>query len=65
MIDHYFDKLLHLAPAYLGPAEIGNAYLAEEMERRRQPLLDFVVAFGKEGKIPHGMIEEMRAEVGI
>ena len=46
MIDHYYDKLLHLAKF-----ETNNKYLAETRDSRVKPLLDVVIKYSIESHI--------------
>ena len=52
MIDHYYDKLLRLSVF-----PIRNKYFDDECKKKRQPLIDFVIYFGKKGSITKGEIE--------
>jgi uncharacterized protein len=53
MIDHYYDKLLRLT---FFP--IQNKYFEEECNKRRRPLVDFILQFGKNEKITNEEIEK-------
>ncbi len=57
MIDHYYDKLLHIGLPLL---ELENAYLRGEAKRRSAPLVEVALTFGREGKLPDGMYEAAR-----
>jgi uncharacterized protein len=46
MIDHYYDKLLRSS---IFP--IKNPYFNEECEKRRKPIIKFLLFFGKKGSI--------------
>mmetsp|Transcript_20854 Transcript_20854/g.39782 ORF Transcript_20854/g.39782 Transcript_20854/m.39782 type:complete len:290 (+) Transcript_20854:65-934(+) len=46
MIDHYYDKLLHLSRC-----GSGNSYLEAKQQARLQEMIDFVLAFGKTGEV--------------
>ena len=46
MIDHYYDKLLRSS---LFP--IRNSYLDKECDKRRKPIIEFLLYFGKKGCI--------------
>jgi uncharacterized protein len=52
MIDHYYDKLLRLT---FFP--IQNKYFEEECNKRRKPVVDFILQFGKNEKITNEEIE--------
>lgn len=47
MIDHYYDKLLHLKKGF----STTNTYFKEEVERRHRVLEDFILEFGRSGDI--------------
>jgi uncharacterized protein len=51
MIDHYYDKLLHI-PNYC----INNTFLLEEMKQRKHIMVDFVLYFGINGNINKTML---------
>ncbi len=52
MIDHYYDKLLRL-----GMFETTNTFLNAEKDNKIKPMVDFVLYFGKTGKINYDMLE--------
>jgi len=53
MIDHYYDKLLRLSTF-----PIRNRYFDSECEKRRRPLIEFLLYFGRTGRITNEDIEE-------
>jgi uncharacterized protein len=53
MIDHYYDKLLRLSTF-----PIRNKYFDSECAKRRKPLIDFLLYFGKKGSITEEEVEE-------
>lgn len=53
MMDHYYDKLLHL-----GNFQSGNKYLDGEVAKRMQPLKDICIYYGVNGKL-HPCFESM------
>ena len=61
MIDHYYDKLLHLPGGLLKRPELPRApYLIEEAQKRVAPLIDVCLAYGRSGGVfPHQLLEEM------
>jgi len=50
MMDHYYDKLLHIAK--LDPEVVRNDFLVEEANKRVQPLIDICLESGRTGKAP-------------
>ena len=46
MIDHYYDKLLHI-----DVAASGNKYVQAIIDKRKQMMVDFVLFFGRTGTI--------------
>lgn len=63
MMDHYFDKLLHVA--IFKKDVIHNDYLVEEAARRVDPLVQICLKWGKSGKIPLKTIYKHAKECGI
>mmetsp|Transcript_29395 Transcript_29395/g.93942 ORF Transcript_29395/g.93942 Transcript_29395/m.93942 type:complete len:155 (+) Transcript_29395:920-1384(+) len=57
MVDHYYDKLLHVARP--PPRLVQNRYLEAEAEARVAPLVEVCLAFGEAGEGPLGLITEM------
>lgn len=55
MIDHYYDKLLHLEHC-----ASGCAYLQEQMRARLQILIAFVLEFGKTGEVDVPRLEGLK-----
>ena len=53
MIDHYYDKLLRLSTF-----PIRNKYFDSECEKRRKPLIDFLLYFGQKGSITYEEVED-------
>lgn len=47
MMDHYYDKLLHVA--VFDPEVVKNSFLIEEAAKRVQPLVDVCLEFGRTG----------------
>jgi len=60
MIDHYYDKLLRLATF-----PIKNKYFDDECSKRRQPLIDLLLQFGRNGSITGEEIEEFIKERSV
>lgn len=57
MMDHYYDKLLHLQKC-----SSGSAYMEGLMKERLQILVDFVLAFGRSGQVNVGELEALQAK---
>jgi uncharacterized protein len=57
MIDHYYDKLLHISKF-----PIRNTFFDEECEIRRKPLIEFLIMFSKKGSITREEIENFIRE---
>ena len=57
MLDHYYDKLLHVARP--PPRLVQNAYLEAEAEARVAPLVEVCLAFGQAGQVPLDLIHQM------
>jgi uncharacterized protein len=57
MMDHYYDKLLHVG--HLDGCS--NSYLLAEAERRRQTMIDFVLAFGRTGTVDEEALAALAA----
>jgi uncharacterized protein len=57
MVDHYFDKLLHLQKC-----GSGNSYLERQFGARLQVMLDFVLEFGKKGDVDIGALQALQAK---
>lgn len=53
MVDHYYDKLIRLS---IFP--IRNEYLDYECNKRRQPIIDFVLFFSNKGTITESDVEK-------
>lgn len=58
MIDHYYDKLLHICNF-----ESGNAYLDGEAEQRRGPMVEICLAYGKNGILTSATYEAAKSLV--
>lgn len=59
MVDHYYDKLLHISK----PHELcTNAYLVEQAEARVAPLVELCLAYGRTGEVPVEMIKALVAK---
>ena len=54
MMDHYFDKLLHIAK--FDKDVVKNKWLCEEAERRVEPLVQICIEWGKTGIPPEDTI---------
>ena len=54
MMDHYFDKLLHIAK--FDKDVVKNKWLCEEAERRVEPLVQICIEWGKTGVPPEDTI---------
>ena len=50
MMDHYYDKLLHIAK--FDPAVVRSSYMCDLATRRVQPLVDICVEAGVTGQAP-------------
>ena len=57
MLDHFYDKLLHVARP--PPRLVQNAYLEAEAEARVAPLVEVCLAFGEAGQVPIDLIHQM------
>merc|ERR1712224_573471 len=57
MVDHYFDKLLHLENC-----ASGNKYLESKLKERLQIMIDFVLDFGRTGQIDTEHMESLKAK---
>ena len=55
MMDHYYDKLLHIA--VFDKSVVQNSFLVEEAARRVQPLVDVCLSYGKNGEVPVELIK--------
>ena len=55
MMDHYYDKLLHIAN--YDPEIVKNEYLVTEAKNRVQPLVDICLEYGKTGVVPEDTIK--------
>lgn len=55
MMDHYYDKLLHIA--VFDPIVVQNQWLVEEARRRVQPLVDVCLKYGQSGEVPVDLIK--------
>lgn len=51
MIDHLYDKVFHLANI-----ETDNPYFQEKIKERHQELIDFLLDFGRKGKIDEDLL---------
>jgi len=65
MMDHFYDKLLHLPGGLLKRPELVRApYLLVEAAARVAPLLEVCVAYGQSGgEVPRHLFEEMARQV--
>jgi len=50
MMDHYYDKLLHIAK--LDPEVVRNDFIVEEANKRVQPLVNICLESGRTGEAP-------------
>eukprot|EP00930_Biecheleria_cincta_P096162 TRINITY_DN88036_c0_g1_i1.p1 TRINITY_DN88036_c0_g1~~TRINITY_DN88036_c0_g1_i1.p1 ORF type:complete len:313 (+),score=62.61 TRINITY_DN88036_c0_g1_i1:73-1011(+) len=57
MIDHYYDKLLHLQKC-----SSGSAYMEALMKERLQILIDFVLDFGLRGRVNEPELQALQAK---
>eukprot|EP00835_Amoeboradix_gromovi_P002285 NODE_126_length_18761_cov_0.476262.p5 type:complete len:233 gc:universal NODE_126_length_18761_cov_0.476262:8995-9693(+) len=57
MIDHFYDKLLHLADF-----ESDNKYFTTAKKERTQPIIDTVMLFGRQGYITAEQINQICSE---
>jgi hypothetical protein len=55
MVDHFYDKLLHV-----GRFETDNQFLHDEARRRVEPLLEFVLKFGRTGTVDEADFERAK-----
>jgi len=65
MIDHYYDKLLHLGKPFLRKDSccvVDNSYLVTLAEQRTGPLVDVCLAFGKTGDLPDSLLEHAKQQ---
>ena len=60
MMDHYYDRLLHVAK--FDPAIVQNDWLVEEALKRNQPLIDVCLEYTKLGKAPIKLIMSYKQE---
>lgn len=58
MIDHYYDKLLHL-----NKITTNNRYLKDEFARRINMMIDFCLDFGKTGEIDIDWLEKLKDKI--
>lgn len=59
MMDHFYDKLLHLSAGFT-PSIVANDYFVNEAADRTKPLLDICVAYGTNNAVPIAQIEALR-----
>lgn len=57
MIDHYYDKLLHI-----GEVTSGDEYFLQQLPERKQSMLDFVLDFGRKGEVDVPYLEGLVKE---
>ncbi len=55
MIDHYYDKLLHICDF-----ETDNKYLIETAKKRRKPLVDICLLYGEDGRLDIDLLDRAR-----
>ncbi len=58
MIDHYYDKLLHICNPLLTQE---NVYLRDEARRRTAPLVEVALAYGRSGVLTEDLYERARS----
>jgi len=51
-VDHFYDKLIGISVF-----PIRNSYLDEESEKRRQPLIEFLLYFGTHNALNESALE--------
>ena len=61
MMDHYYDKLLHIAK--LEPEVVQSAYLVSEAKRRVAPLVEVCVEAGISGQAPVQSLDKLEASL--
>jgi len=54
MIDHYYDKLLHL-----DKSGSGNAYIQKQLDAQLQVMVEFVLSFGRSGSVDTARLDAM------
>ena len=59
MMDHYFDKFLNYAKFEDGEIPCTSKYLLEESDKRRKPLLEICLKYGKTGEVPMDHIKDL------
>lgn len=52
-MDHFYDKLLHLADFGM---DAQNPYIRQEADRRMEPLVEVCLEFGRTGVVPEARI---------
>eukprot|EP00929_Paragymnodinium_shiwhaense_P112904 TRINITY_DN81167_c0_g1_i1.p1 TRINITY_DN81167_c0_g1~~TRINITY_DN81167_c0_g1_i1.p1 ORF type:complete len:296 (+),score=99.92 TRINITY_DN81167_c0_g1_i1:75-962(+) len=57
MIDHYYDKLLHLQKC-----GSGSKYLAGQLQKRLQVMVDYCLEFGRKGDVDQKYLEDLKAK---
>lgn len=57
MVDHYYDKLLHLQRC-----GSGNRYLENQLKARLQVMVDFVLEFSRTGEVDVPALEALQAK---
>jgi len=64
MMDHFYDKLLHLGAVFeQHPELIKNEWIANEAKERMRPLVDMALEFGRTGVVPEEKIKSWAANV--
>ena len=61
MMDHYWDKLLHIAK--FDKKVVRNAWMCAEAERRVDPLVKVCIEYGKTGEPPISMIKKFAKQI--
>ena len=61
MMDHYYDKLLHVAK--FDPATVNSSYLVAEARRRVQPLVDVCIESGISGEAPLESLRKLESSI--
>jgi len=60
MIDHYYDKLLHIVETDVEVT--GNEWLVKEARKMSTPLVKVCLEFGKNGEVPDELIKQFVKE---
>jgi len=63
MMDHYFDKLLHIVETDTNVTK--NTYLTSKAKKEVAPLVTVCLEYGKSGKVPLDLIKGYAKEFGL